>query len=371
MFIFNDNNIIKQILIFQLMFDLHWHARDLGQREKDTVVHSLQLAYAAGLSGIAAMPNTSSPLIDLNSCREYLALAEKAEVPVEFYVHIGLTSDPEQIRRAVDAYHQEPRIIGMKAFWGKSVGDLAIESKDDQYEVLRTLAQEGYEGVVTGHFEKEAEMYTSLYDPQNPRNWSTLCRPELAEVDSFNDIVMMAMAIGLKGTLHVAHVSTLSVADRVYEWANDPGYLSTGLKLSCGVTPHHLLFDYTKLDNPETARWYKCNPPLRSLETRQGLLERVLDGRIPIIESDHAPHTLDDKQKEVPYSGIVSGHAWAKLPGQLAELGMSPEQISAVLHNNAVKLFDLSLPDERNINPEMLEKLMEHYPFDPFKGVLE
>jgi dihydroorotase len=347
------------------MFDIHWHARDGNQSHKETVTHSLHVAYATGLDAIAAMPNTNPPLIDLQSCRDYLSLADDVDVPVKFYVHIGLTPDVEQVKRAVEAWREEPKIIGMKAYWGRSTGDLSIVEREDQFYVLKTLAEEGYKGVLMSHCEKEAEMNDKAYDPQNPRTWSTHARPEKAEVQSFRDILQTAVGAKFKGTIHVAHVSTLEVVDEIYNYNKEmhPYDADANLGLSCGVTPHHLLLDYTRLDDPKTAPWFKCNPPLRSPETQNGLLKRVFDGRIPIIESDHAPHTEEDKLKEVPASGIISGHTWPRLSNYLMSQGMSEKRLKEVTFDNAVKLFDLDLISQnREPNIDLLIELVNEYP---------
>ncbi len=356
------------------MFDPHWHARDGVQRHKETVEHSLRVAYAAGLDAIAAMPNTAPPLVDLDSCRNYLKLTEGSNVPVRFYVHIGLTPDVEQVKRAVEAWRQEPRIIGMKAYWGRSTGNLGIVDRNDQFRVLNVLAEEGYTGVLVSHCEKEAEMDDTAYDPKNPRTWSTLARPESAEIQSFRDIFLAATVARFRGTVHVAHVSTTEVVDTIHDYNQNLTQDDVGdtVLLSCGITPHHLFLDYTKLDDPQTGPWYKCNPPLRSPETQQRLLQRLLEGKIPIIESDHAPHTKDDKNQGMPASGLASGTAWPFVVEHLKQLGMSKERVREVTFENAVRLYGLGGDlrvfgyERRDPNLQVLKALQGDYPHDPF-----
>src|SRR3989338_5675562 len=350
--------------------DGHWHARDLPtQQHKETVRHSLELANISGGQAIFAMPNTDPPLIDLETWCAYLKLADNVGVPVQFYVHIGLTPDVEQVKRAVEATRKEPRIVGMKAFWGRSTGNLSIINSDEQNNVLETLVKEGYNGVLVGHFEDELEMDDQAYDPANPITWSTKARPESAEFFSFVIIKKMAKNLGFKGKLHVAHVSTREVVESVHVYTS--GTRPYNVKLSCGVTPHHLFLDNSYLTHPDGV-WYKCNPPLRSPETQQRLLQKLLAGQIPIIESDHAPHTEKDKMESVPASGIISGLAWPDMRGYLQKIGMTEDRIRAVTFDNVVKLYGLEDRlqfEDRPVQWEVLKRMRTQYPHDPFRGV--
>ena len=179
-----------------MWFDGHWHARDEEQRAKETVAYSLVLAEAGGGTAIAAMPNLVRPLVNLERAREYLAIARNLSSPVQFYVHLGLTPDPEQVKKAVDALRKEPGIIGLKAYLGRSTGNLSIVREEEQAKVLETLVQEGFEGVLVGHFEDEEKMNDSAYDPFHPIAWSTLCRSESAEVSSFQTLSKKATELG-------------------------------------------------------------------------------------------------------------------------------------------------------------------------------
>lgn len=354
-----------------MWFDPHWHARDWDESYKETVAHSLRVAYLAGATAIAAMPNTVPPLTTLEQCREYLALGYALqELGVKFYVHVGLTPNIEQVKRAVDACRQEKDIVGMKAYFGRSTGNLGILTEEQQLSVLETLAAEGYDGVLVAHCEKEACTYDAAYVPEQPETWSTRCRPEQAEIESFIDIVSMAEAVGFKGKLHFAHVSTIHVVDAIHAYRGS-------VKLSCGITPHHLLLDYDSirdapLKNPSTQNaWYKCNPPLRSPETRQGLWQRLKESKITFIESDHAPHSAREKvQQNLPASGIANGWVWPYLISFLEEHDFPAGDIEKLCFTNAVSLYGLDLTQRRfSIDFERLRSLRKEYPYDVFQEV--
>ena len=358
-----------------MVVDFHVHARDEEQKAKETFARSLKLAEAAGLDAVAVMPNTARPLTTLERCMEYLANAHTLGSLVEVYAHIGLTPDVEQVKRAIDAFRVEPRIIGLKAYFGKSTGDLSIVDEEKQCKVWNVLAEEGFDGVLVGHCEKEALMDDSKYNPDNPVTHSTLCRPEEAEIESFRDNFGMARETGFQGTFHIAHVSTRYVADfvRKHELAFTEHNRPDSFHLSCGVTPHHALLSNEYLRGRDGA-WYKCNPALRSASTQENLYSMLMEGKIPIIETDHAPHTEEDKQGPNPASGIANLWVWPYFIEHLREQGMPDQQIQAITHDNVLAVYKHEFnPDfdelepNRPVNWEELEMVKRTYHFDAFR----
>jgi len=354
--------LVKEVRIF----DGHWHGRDWEQRSKETIERSLMVAEAAGIIGIVAMPNTDPPLTTLELCQSYLSLADSVnlEREVEFYVHIGATPNPDQIKHVITAIRNDPQILALKCFFGKSTGSLTIENEDDQQKLWQTLAQEGYEGVVIGHCEDEQEMNDKLYKPKFPITWSLNCRPEKAEISSVKKNLRMAEEAGFKGTFHIAHVSTKEVA---YLVANYKG----PVKLSYEVSPQHIFLSdiFLSMFGAE----YKCNPPIRNVGTQAALKKLFLEGKIPMMQSDNAPHTADDKNGNMPASGICSGPFWPEHVSYLAHKGRMPaEAIDQAVFVNPVKLYGLDhLLDEkpREVKWDRLRKLQKEYHFNPFKNL--
>jgi len=344
-----------------MIIDGHWHARD-EKYPAESVEHSLRVGHAAGLDAIISMPNTSPPLIDAETCKAYLDLANDVDVPVRFFTHIGLTSDPDQIKRAVEASRTIEGIVGMKVYLGRSTGPLSVINADEQRRMWEVLVQEGYDGVVVGHCEKEALMDDTLYDPRDPRTWSTHCRPEMAEIASFLDQVAVLEDLGFAGTFHVAHVSTTDVVDAVANYVGP-------LRLSCGITPHHFLMSDEYLARPDGGE-YKCNPPLRKEATRAALFDRLKAGLIPMIESDHAPHTQEAKARTPPASGIVSGTAWPFVYRILLEEGVPEQRIHALMFEGARAMYGLDVEPKNAPDLEKLGVLKQDYHFDHFRDII-
>ncbi|MCI0615124.1 hypothetical protein L0244_19200, partial [bacterium] len=198
------------------IFDLHWHGRDEDEAAKDTLERSLAVAEASGMIGLSWMPNPKRGLITLERCREYLALGDRAKSKVRSYVNAGVTSDLEQVKRIVEAWRIEPRIIGLKEYLELSTNELSVLKSEQKRATIATMASEGYDGVLIIHSGCQDDNSDDKYDSKNPKTWSTICRPEVSEANGFDEFIGFAEDVKFKGTIHVAHVSTIYVVDKIH-----------------------------------------------------------------------------------------------------------------------------------------------------------
>lgn len=348
-----------------MYIDDHVHCRDEEQSDKETIAHALEVAEHSGLSAIFDMPNTQNPVTNRKRVIERMELAKRANSPVFFGVHIGITEEDSQIEEAVKTYNEFfPRtseystgVIGLKMFAGKS-GDLTIAEQDKQLEVYEALADLNYEGVLVVHCEKESEMREYLWNPLNPISHCD-DRPEKSEIESVRDQIKFAGTSGYEGHLHIPHISVPESVDLVQEAK------LKGLRISCGATPHHLLLDNRVMDN-ENGIFCKVNPPLRKPETRERLFRYFKDGKIDTLESDHAPHTMKDKLKK-HMSGIPGLASWPDFITLLKSNGVSQEFLDKVAFENVNRIFGtqikrLDLPVEQG-------KHLGDYVFDAYVGL--
>ena len=146
--------------------------------------------------------------------------------------------------------------------------------------------------------------------------------------------VGLAVGEGFKGNLHICHISCVESVDVV-----DHARLT--MRISCGVTPHHLMWSIKKM-NEENGLLYKMNPPLRTGRDVVGLREMVKRGKVDWIETDHAPHTREEKL-ESPY---LSGHPTLEVYREFVEkflpgMGLGQEQIEAMTHGNIVEVLGI------------------------------
>lgn len=342
-----------------MVVDSHVHLRDFRQADKETIKHGLEVARDSGVSGVFDMPNTDPPIMTEELVLERLKLADDVGVPEVFYgVYMGLTSDPEQVKRAVDVYRKFfPRVVGFKLYAGHSVGQLGVIGVDKQSRVYETLAQEGYDGFFAVHPEKEESMHPKIWTPNSPVS-HCFARPEGAEVDSVRDQIYLAVTRGFRGKLHMAHVSSPKAVDEVVKAKNE------WIDISCGVCPHHLIYDWTKMFDDNGIIW-KMNPPLREPGSPNKMLRYLKEGKIDWIETDHAPHTLEQKTENPWMSGVTGLASWPTFIEYLRRHDFSEDDIDRVTYRNIVER--LSFDIERNTR--YLKDRRRDYPINFYAGL--
>ena len=338
------------------MIDPHVHFRDGVQSAKETLQHGIEVAQLCHFNAFFDMPNTMPPLTDEKAILERLERGEALTKGELFYgVYGGITTDSDQVREMV-ALHQRlfPRIIGLKMYAGHSTGRMGIIMVEEQERVYETLTEGGYRGVLALHCEKEELLRES------PNH--SLARPPEAEIESIRDQIRLAKKSGFEGTLHICHISTKASVELVNEAKRG------GLKISCGVTPHHTLLNAS--DSNSKDNLLKMNPPLRQEEDRQALFKALLEGSIDWVESDHAPHTLQDKREGA--SGIPGFRGMLLLLKRLMGAGVSLPQLERLFGGRVCEVFGLELavkvPTLEQIEIA-LEGARQSYPWDPYQAL--
>src|SRR5271155_2706758 len=119
----------------EIHIDPHVHCRDWDQAYKATIKSVTETARRQGVVAIIDMPNTAPPIITEELVNRRLQTAESEGCLKGYYLYIGATSDPEQLKKAAKIVETNPRVLGMKLYAGKSVGDLEISSEEGQRKV--------------------------------------------------------------------------------------------------------------------------------------------------------------------------------------------------------------------------------------------
>lgn len=344
------------------MIDPHVHFRDWEQNRKETIKHGLSVAERIGLSGVFDMPNTSPTITTRELIERRLEDADKVNSPVFYGVYAGLTSNPNQIKEVVKAWRELfPRVVGLKMFAVKSgPSNLEVSKEDEQRLVYQTLVDEGYNGVLAVHCEKESFLKPNLWNPKNPKSHS-YARPSISEASSVQDQLVFAGQLGFKGNLHIAHVSVPTSVELI-----EVSRRMNKVKLTCGVTPHHCLLNYDLIPESKQGLLYKVNPPLRDADSSKKMLELLKEERINWIETDHAPHTLAEKLNSPYMSGFPGLPFYPHFLNYLKENGFSEEQLRNLTHRNICNTFGIDLP-ERDIIPD--KTLHNEYEVDVYKGM--
>jgi dihydroorotase len=255
--------------------DLHVHFREPGpeSRTEDLATGTLQ-AVLGGVTLVGEMPNTEPPVTDAERLAEKAALVPgRAATDVLLYAS---PTEPRALPRLAE------RAGAFKLYLSPTTGIREVPATTDLPPLLRRLAE--LDLPVAVHAEDPAR-FTTPERVLDPADWNAE-RPPRAETDAIDHLLPPPERL----RLHVAHVTTAIGADRLRD-----------AQVSFEATPHHLLLS---VRSGSSAR-FKVNPPLRSEAERRGLWERFADGRVPMLASDHAPHSA--AAKDVEFARAPSG----------------------------------------------------------------
>ena len=316
--------------MIQGRIDPHVHCRDGRQSYKSTIERIFQIADEQEVWMIFDMPNTNPPITTRGDVKERLKLVPPS-CKDRYRLYVGITSDSEQIVEAVKCHQEFEEVIGLKMFAGSSVGNLLVAFRRGQRMVYKTLSDLGYEGVLATHCVKESFLRTALWDPSNPIT-HCLARPEEAEIKSVQDQIRLAREEKFKGTVHICHITCMYSIDAVI-------CAKEAIRITCGVTPHHIMWDNSKM-NGEGGLIFKMNPPLRRHSTVISLRHSLINGCIDWIETDHAPHAVDEKLFPPYLSGFPSLALYRYFVEEwLSRYGLSQSRIDELTRTNIIRTF--------------------------------
>jgi len=255
------------------------HFREPGLTHKEDLYTASRACAKGGVTTFLEMPNTKPSTTTRLSLEHKLALAAaKSLVNYGFYIGATTTNLVET--------QQATRTPGIKIFIGSSTGDLLV---DEQDALERIFAETTLP--ICAHCEDEATVRANAARLQGTTNVADHSRIR----DHVAAILATRRAMDLakrhQHRFHVLHVSTGAEADLLRDHAR---------LITAEVCPHHLLLnidDYARLGS-----LVQMNPSLKTRQDNQQLWSALLDGRIQVIATDHAPHTLEEKRQPYPQS---------------------------------------------------------------------
>ncbi|WP_248898004.1 dihydroorotase [Haloplanus halobius] len=271
----------RERLLLPGAIDVHTHFREPGASHKETWETGSRSAAAGGVTTVVDQPNTDPPTTTGAAYGRKERLAEASVI--DYGINGGVTADWDP-----EALFDRPLFALGEVFLADSTGDMGIDG--DLFEDAVARATE--KGVaVTVHAEDATRFDSSVRESgrgggtgaeADADAWSAYRTAE-AEIAAVERAV--ETGADLDARLHIAHTSTPEAVDIV---ADAPD------TVTCEVTPHHLLLSRADLD--ELGTFGRMNPPLRSEKRRTALYDRVIDGAVDMIATDHAPHTRSEKE---------------------------------------------------------------------------
>lgn len=268
----------KEAICSPGFFDMHVHLREPGREDKETVVTGCNAAAAGGFTGVACMPNTQ-PVID--SAEVVHLIKEKAKDHLVDVYPIGAVS--VERKGEVLSPMAELSEAGVVGF---SDDGTAVKTA----RILRTAIEYAkmFNAPIIEHCEDETLADGAMNEGFNSTQLGLPPLPSVSEdLIVARDILMTEY---LDGKLHIAHISTKRAVQIVREAK------ARGIKVTAEVTPHHFTLTDDALRTYDTNT--KMSPPLRSQDDVDEILKGLFDGTIDCIASDHAPHSIEEKEVE-------------------------------------------------------------------------
>lgn len=267
------------------------HFREPGLTHKATIGSEARAAVAGGVTSFMEMPNTVPNVLTQELLEDkYKIAASTALANYSFYMGASNDNYDEVMRTDGE------RVCGVKIFMGSSTGNMLV----DQPAVLERLFA-AVPLLIATHCEDEAtvrergERFKALYGDSVPYNIHALVRNEEACIKSSATAIALAKKHNTR--LHILHISTGEEAGFFEVGHRENGKILTGANAPKLITAeacvHHLWFDaedYRSLGNK-----IKCNPAIKAPEHKAKILQALLDDRIDVIATDHAPHTAEEK----------------------------------------------------------------------------
>jgi len=308
------------------LIDDQVHFREPGLTHKATIGSESRAAVAGGITTFIEMPNTVPQATNQQLLQDKFNIAEKTSFANYSFMFGGTNDNLEELLKT------DPKTVaGIKLFLGSSTGNMLV----DNLEVLEIFSSTKL--IISVHCEDEETIkkntaeHKAQYGEHIPIELHPVIRSEEACYLSSSRAIELAKKTGAR--LHVFHVST---AKETTLFRNDIPLEEK--QITSEVCVHHLWF--SDQDYKEKGTHIKWNPAVKTAADRQGLWKALLDDRLDIIATDHAPHTLEEKSNsylKAPSGGPLVQHALLALLEKVSEKVISIEKlVEKACHNPAI-----------------------------------
>ncbi len=309
------------------------HFRDPGFPEKADFHSESVAAVAGGVTSVMDMPNTKPQTVTRELLDEKLELVAGKSL-TNFALYFGATNDNIDEIRKLDT----SKVCGIKVFMGSSTGNMLV---DDPESLRRIFAEAPV--LVAVHAEEDSLIRENLerYEKDFGINIPFVLHPHIRSEEACYRSSAKAVELArLYGTrLHVLHLSTareMTLFDNTVP--------AREKKITAEVCVHHLWFD--EADYMKYGTRIKWNPAIKTKEDKEGLWAALLDDRIDVIATDHAPHTWREKARPyllAPSGGPLVQHALVAMLEKVHQGKISPEKVVEKMCHTPADIF--GIPD--------------------------
>jgi len=317
--------------LFPGLIDDQVHFREPGLTHKATIETESKAAVAGGITSFIEMPNTVPQATTIEKLEEKFSIAKQTSWANYSFMFGGTNDNLEEILKV-----DKNKVAGLKLFLGSSTGNMLV----DNPEVLEEIFSKT-DLLISVHCEDEATIkknmteYLAKYGEDIPIEMHPKIRSGEACYISSSKAIELAKKTGAR--LHVFHLST----EKETHLFSNKKKLSEK-KITAEVCVHHLWF--TDKDYKTKGTKIKWNPAVKSQKDKDGLWKALLDDRIDVIATDHAPHTLEEKNNgytKAPSGGPLVQHALVALLEMYHKGKISLEKIVEKTAHNPAILFQI------------------------------
>lgn len=348
------------------LIDPHVHFRTPGHEYKEDFSTGAQAAIAGGVTTVFDMPNNEPPMTTVNRMDEKLRRIEqqlnKVNIPLRVQLFFGADGkNIGEIQRA------KKKIIGIKIFLGCSTGNLYVDDKKELARLFQFAAQEDMIIAIHAENQRIISENQSLYKASSDVRTHSLIRPREAAIKAVEETLDLCREYGTQ--VYFCHVSTKEEIELIKDAKQDQ------LLVYLEVTPQHLFL--TERDYDTLGTKAQMNPPLRTQEDHNALWLAINEDWVDTIGTDHAPHTLMEKQKPYPESPSGMPGIETRLPLLLNAYNQGQIALDKIVELTRVNIDNIfRLPKQNdtvlvdlNLKKEVInEKLKTKCGWSPFAG---
>jgi dihydroorotase len=307
------------------------HFREPGLTHKANIATESRAAIAGGITTFIEMPNTVPQATTQHLLEDKFKIAAADSYANYSFMFGGTNDNLEELLKT-----DPKKVAGIKLFLGSSTGNMLVDNEEILEKIFSSTKM-----IISVHCEdeetirKNTAIYKEKYGDDIPLKYHPLIRSEEACYLSSSKAIKLAKKTGAR--LHIFHLST---EKETHLFRNDIPLEEK--QITAEVCIHHLWF--SDKDYEEKGTHIKWNPAVKTEKDRLGLWKALLDDRIDVLATDHAPHTLDEKNNNylnAPSGGPLVQHAIIALLEKVKEGVIPIEKAVEKMSHNPAKLFQI------------------------------
>lgn len=307
------------------------HFREPGLTHKADIYSESKAAAAGGITTFMEMPNTVPQALSQTLLQDKYDIAQKNSF-TNYSFFMGASND-----NIDEVLKTDPKnVAGIKVFMGSSTGNMLVDNEKTLENIFKNSPM-----LVATHCEDEETIKrnSEIYKQKYGENVPISSHPKIRSVEAcyISSSMAVNLAKKLDTRLHILHIST----EKELELFDNSKPLSEK-KITAEVCVHHLYFDETMYD--EKGTYIKWNPAVKSVSDKNALWKALLDDRLDIIATDHAPHTIEEKENtyfKAPSGGPLVQHSLPVMFDMATEGKISYEKVVEKMCHAPAECFEV------------------------------